>query len=224
MSKNPSSAAGILHGTPDPCNGVEVVPAVGGHQMQANLCVPVLQCGGEFVGPMETAVINTHHDLFGSFAKDVPDVMPILVYSFRVEMRRNPIADCGGAIRHGPQDAELHPARAPTPRALRRPRLTFEPCFTFELTLAQRARGQARALCSAPLARPGPHRVASMACERLPSLDSPRHATRHPLALPWRGAHHRKSARRHRTQDNDSTEECPATRDLADEHQDPDGI
>jgi hypothetical protein len=63
-----------------------------------------------------------------------------------------------------------------------------------------------------------------MACKRLPSLDSPCHTTRHVLALLWRGPHHRQSARRHRTQDNDATEECPATGDLTDKHQDPDGI
>jgi len=52
-------------------------------------------------------------------------------------------------------DAEQHPARDATPRAILQPRVAFEGLLAFDLTLAQRACGDARALGCVPPARAG---------------------------------------------------------------------
>jgi hypothetical protein len=155
ISKSPSSVDGLLHDAPETFNGVEVVPAVGGQQMQSKLSVPVLQCGSQLFGPMDATAINNHHDLFVVLAKDAHDLMNILAQGVGVKMRHDLIEDFRGAILDGAQDAEQHPARDPTPRAILRPRLALETFFTFDLALAQWACGQARALGFAPPARSG---------------------------------------------------------------------
>jgi hypothetical protein len=70
-------------------------------------------------------------------------------------MRDNLIDNTRGAILHGTDDAEQHAAGDTAPRAILHPRLAFEGFRACDLTLAQRARGEASALHFAPPARAG---------------------------------------------------------------------
>ena len=65
------------------------------------------------------------------------------------------VEDFGGAILNRPQDAEQHTPGDPAPGTIAYPCLAFEGLVAFELTLAQRACGEARALGGAPPAGAG---------------------------------------------------------------------
>src|SRR2546428_7964410 len=60
-----------------------------------------------------------------------------------------------GAVLHRTDDAEQHTAGDATPGAILQPRLAFQRLLTFDLTLTQRTRREARALGCAPPARTG---------------------------------------------------------------------
>jgi hypothetical protein len=65
------------------------------------------------------------------------------------------VEDFGGTILDCPNDTEQHAAGDPAPGAMVSPRLAFEGLLAFDLTLAQRAYGEAGALSFAPPARAG---------------------------------------------------------------------
>jgi hypothetical protein len=123
--------------------------------MEAKRAVVVLKGRVELVRPMNPTAIGHHHDLFAGFAEGCHHLMDILAQLLGIKVGHNFIEDFGRAVLHRPNDAEQHPAGNAAPRAIRQPRLPFEPCFAFDLALAQRTGGQTRALGAAPPASPG---------------------------------------------------------------------
>ncbi len=113
------------------------------------------QGGGEFPRAMDPTAIDDHHDLFPGCAKDAQDLMDILAEFLRIKMGHDFIEDARRSILDGANDAEQHPAGDATPGAIAPPDLAFERLVPFDLTVAQGAGGQARALGTAPPACPG---------------------------------------------------------------------
>ena len=118
--------------------------------MEAKLIVVVVERRVELVRPMDPAAIDDHHDLFASFAEGRHHLVDILPQLLGIKVRHNFREDFGGAILDRPKDAEQHPAGDPAPGAIAQPRLAFEGFLAFDLTLAQRACGEAHALGCAP--------------------------------------------------------------------------
>jgi hypothetical protein len=67
IGKTPSRSNAVLHHAPEAFDGIEVMATRRWEQMEAKPSVPVLQGRGELVGPMDTAPIHDHHDLFLSW-------------------------------------------------------------------------------------------------------------------------------------------------------------
>lgn len=123
--------------------------------MQLQLAVVVVECRVELVRPMDPAAINDHHHLFVGFPKDVHDLMEVLAEFLGIKMGDDLIEDARGPILHSTNDVEQHPAGDAAPRAILEPRLPLEGFVAFDLTLTQRAGGEAIALGAAPPAQPG---------------------------------------------------------------------
>jgi hypothetical protein len=123
--------------------------------MEAKLIVVVVESGVELVRSVDPATIDDHHDLFASFAEDRHHLVNILPQLLGIKVRHNFIEDFGSTILDRPQDAEQHTARDPAPGVIAEPRLAFEGFLAFDLTLAQRACGEAHALGGAPPAGAG---------------------------------------------------------------------
>jgi len=123
--------------------------------MEAQGALVVVEGRIELVCPMDAAAIDDHHDLFASFTKDTHDLMNVLAELLGIKVRHNFIEDFGGPILDGPNDTEPHAARDPAPGAILGPCLPFESLLAFDLTLAQRAYGEARTLGCPPPARAG---------------------------------------------------------------------
>ena len=123
--------------------------------MEAKLLVVVGERGLELVRPVDPAAIDDHHDLFVRFAEDRHHLVNILTQLLSIKVRHNFIEDFGGAILDRPQDAEQHAAGDAAPGAIVDPRLAFEGFVAFDLTLAQRACGEAGALGCTPPAGAG---------------------------------------------------------------------
>ena len=81
--------------------------------------------------------------------------MEILASLLGITVRHQFIAALGGAILDCADDAEQHPTRAATPGVVAHPDLAFQGRLTVDVTLAQRAWGDTRALGGAPPARAG---------------------------------------------------------------------
>lgn len=155
IGKTPSSSDGVLHRTPEAFNRIEVVPTVGGQQMQAKLIVPMRQCRGQFFGAMDPTASDDHHDLFPGFAKNSPHLMEILAKFVGIKVRHDFMGDFGRSILYQPNDTEQHAGGDTAPGAIASPRTAFESLGTLHVTLAQRPRGEAIALGAAPPAQPG---------------------------------------------------------------------
>ena len=155
IGKTASGPEGVLHDPPEAFNGMEVVPTMGREEMEAKLIVVMVESCVELVRPVDPAAIDDHHDLFTGFAENRHHVVHILPQLLGIKVRHDCIEDFGGVILHRPQDAEQHPAGDPAPGALAYPCLAFEGRVAFELTLAQWAYGEARALGGTPPAGAG---------------------------------------------------------------------
>ena len=123
--------------------------------MEAQLAVVVLKGRVKLVRPMDAAAIDDHHDLFVRFAEGRHHLMAILTQLLGIKMRHDLLEDFGGAILDGTNDAEQHASSDAAPRTILQPRLAFERLLAFDVALAQRAGGEARALHFAPPARAG---------------------------------------------------------------------
>ncbi len=123
--------------------------------MEAQRAVVVLKCRVELVRPMDPTAIDDHHDLFAGFAEGRHHLMEILAQFLGIKVRHDFREDFGGPILDRPNDTQQHAARDPAPGARAHPRLPFEGLLAFDLTLAQRADGEARTLGFTPPARAG---------------------------------------------------------------------
>ena len=155
IGKTPSGANPVLHHAPEAFNRIEVMTTVGRQEMQPKLLVPVGQRRRELFRPVDATAVGDHDHLFAGVAKEGHHLMDILAQPLRIKMGDDLIEDFRGAILDGADDTEQHPAGDTAPGAILHPRLAFEGFFAFDLTLAQRARGEASALGFAPPARPG---------------------------------------------------------------------
>jgi hypothetical protein len=104
---------------------------------------------------MDATAVGDHDHLFSRVAKEGHHLMDILAQPLCVKVRDDLIDDARGTILHSADDAEQHAAGDTAPSAIVDPRLTFEALVTFDLTLTQRTRGEARALYFAPPASTG---------------------------------------------------------------------
>ena len=123
--------------------------------MNAQIVVVVVEGRVELVRPMDPAPIDHHHDLFPGFPEGSHDLVHILAQLLRIKMRDDLIEDFGCPILDCPNDTEQHAARNTAPGARIYPCLAFEGLLACDLTLAQRAGGEASALGFAPPARTG---------------------------------------------------------------------
>ena len=155
IGKAPSGANPVLHHPPEAFNGIQVVTTVGWKQMQPKLFVPVSQRRRELFRPVDATAVGDHDHLFARVAKEGHHLMEIVAQPLRINMGHDLVEDFGGAILDRTNDTEPHPAGDPAPGAILHPCLAFERFLAFDLALAQRARGEARALGCAPQAGPG---------------------------------------------------------------------
>ena len=155
IGKTPSGANPILHHAPEAFDGIEVVSAMSRQEMQPKLLMPVCQRRRELFRSVDATAVGDHDHLFAGVAKEGHHLMDILAQPLRVKMRDDLIDDARGTILHGADDAEQHAAGDTAPGARAYPRLAFEALVTFDLTLAQRTRGEASALHFAPPTCPG---------------------------------------------------------------------
>jgi hypothetical protein len=123
--------------------------------MEAKFIVVVVKSGVELVRSVDPAAIDDHHDLFAGCAEDRHHLVNILPQLLGIKVRHDFVEDFGGAILDRPQDTEQHPAGDLAPGAIASPCLAFERFIAFDLTLAQRACGEAHALGGAPPAGAG---------------------------------------------------------------------
>ena len=123
--------------------------------MEAQRAVVVRKSRVELVRPMDAAAIDDHHDLCASFAEGRHHLMEILAQFLGIKMGHDVLENFGGPILDSPHDTQQHTARDPAPGARAHPRLAFEGLLAFDLTLAQRAYGEASPLGCAPPARAG---------------------------------------------------------------------
>jgi hypothetical protein len=121
--------------------------------MEAKLLVVVGEGHVELVCPVDPAAIDDHHHLFAELAERRHDLMNVVAELLRIKVGHNFIKDFGGPILDRPNDTEQHPVGDATPGAILQPRLPFQRLLAFDLTPAQRADGEARALGGAPPAR-----------------------------------------------------------------------
>src|SRR6266704_3351365 len=121
--------------------------------MEAKLLVIVVKRRVKLMRPMDAAAINDHDDLFARFTKDTHDLMDVLAQLLGIKMGHDLIEDTRRAILDSPENAEQDAAGDATPGAILGPRLAFAGLLAVELTLVQRARGEARAQRFAPPAR-----------------------------------------------------------------------
>ena len=112
---------------------------MGRQEMQVQLAVVVVEGRVELVRSMDPAAINDHHDFFPGFAEGRHHLMEILAQLLGIKVRHDFIKDFGGPILDGPKDTEQHAARDVAPGTILQPRLAFEGCLAFDLTLAQGA-------------------------------------------------------------------------------------
>ena len=155
IGKTPSGANGILHHAPKAFKRVEVVPTMGGEEMEAKLAVIVLQGRVEFVRPMHPAAIDDHHDLLAGCAESCHHLLERLAQFLGITMGDDFIEDFGGAILHSAEDREQYPAGDAAPGAVAQPGLAFQGLLTFDLTLTQRPYREARTLRCPPPTRAG---------------------------------------------------------------------
>src|SRR4029450_4811543 len=111
------------------------------------------QCWIDLMLAMDPAAIHDHHDVFAGFAERRHDLMEVLAQLLGIKVRHDFVEDLRGAILDRADDAEQHAAGDATPRAILQPRVAFEGLIAFDLTVAQRACWDARALGCAPPAR-----------------------------------------------------------------------
>ena len=107
------------------------------------------------MGPVDTAAIGHHHDLFSAWAKDVHDLVDVLAEFQGIKMGHDFIEDAAGTILHGANDVEQDPARDVAPGAIGLPGLAFESFLAFDLAWIQGTYGQAIGLGPSPPAAPG---------------------------------------------------------------------
>src|SRR5262249_23776227 len=155
IGKTPSSADPVLHHAPEAFHRIEMVSAMRRQEMQPKLLVPVGQRRCELMRPVDATAVGNHDHLFARVAKDGHHLMDVLAKPLRLKMGHDLVEDFRGAIRDCPNHTEQHAAGDPAPGAILHPCLAFEGFRAFDLALAQRARGEARALRFAPPACPG---------------------------------------------------------------------
>jgi hypothetical protein len=127
--------------------------------MEAKLIAVVVEGRVKLVRSVDPTAIDDHPDLFIDLAESRHDLMNILAELLDIKMGHDFVEDFGGTILDCPNDTEQHTAGAPAPGAMVSPRLAFEGLLAFDLTLAQRAYGEAGALSFAPPASAGQHKA-----------------------------------------------------------------
>src|SRR2546430_17541091 len=87
IGKTSSGTDGVLHHPPETFDGVEVVPTMGGEEMEAKLLAVVVEGRVELMCPMDPAAIDDHHHLFASFTKDTHELMNVLAELLGIKVR-----------------------------------------------------------------------------------------------------------------------------------------
>ena len=153
--KAPSGANLVLPHPLEAFNGMQGVTTVSREHIPPKLFVPVGQRRRELLRPVEATAVGDHDHLLARVAQAGQHWMAIVAQPLRLNMGHDLVEDVGGAILDRTHDPEQPPAGDPAPGAILPPCLAFERCLACALALAQRARGEARALGFAPPAGPG---------------------------------------------------------------------
>ena len=83
----------VLQHTPEAFNGIEMVAASGGQELQPQAPLPMSQRRGERVRPVDTTTIDDHHDLFPRRAKRGHHLMDIVPKSCGIKLWNDLIED-----------------------------------------------------------------------------------------------------------------------------------
>ena len=155
IRKTATSADLVLQYTPEAFNGVKMVTASGGQELQPKAPLPMGECRGKCVRPVDATPIDDHHHLFPGGGKEGHHLMDILPKPLGIKLRDELIEDLGCPILDSSNDTEQDPAGDPAPGAIASPGLAFEGLLTLDLTLRQGTSGQPCALRCAPPASAG---------------------------------------------------------------------
>jgi hypothetical protein len=131
-----SGADGVLQHPPAACDGVEMVPTMGGEAMAAPRAVVVVAGGITLVCPMPPAPLDDHHDLLLGVPDGRPHLVPRVPHLWGLNVRHDVREDLRGTLWDGPHPAEPHAAAAAAPGALRSPGWAVETCVAFTGALA----------------------------------------------------------------------------------------
>src|SRR5215475_4534002 len=82
-----SGPAGILHHPPEACDRGEVVPAMGGENMDTSWAIIVIEGGSELVCPMDSAALDAQHDVLAGLAEDRPPLMELVAARLSITRR-----------------------------------------------------------------------------------------------------------------------------------------
>jgi hypothetical protein len=164
LGKTSSGAHSSRHHPPEAFDGVAVRATVRREAREAQRALVVVACRITLLRPMHPTAIADHDDLCAGCAKDCHHLLERLTQLLGIKGRHNCIADFGGAILDGANDAEQPAPGETAPGASACPRLAFEGCRLVALARAQRTGPQAIALGPAPPAVPGERKAPEDRC------------------------------------------------------------
>src|SRR5919202_4799620 len=98
IRKTATSPKLVLQDTPEAFNGIEMVPASGGQELQPKAPLPMGERRGKRVRPVDATAIDDHHDFFADRGKNGHHLMDILPKPRGIKLRDELIEDLGGAI------------------------------------------------------------------------------------------------------------------------------
>src|SRR5215470_4234264 len=108
----------VLQDTPEAFNGVQMVTASGGQELQPKAPLPMGQRRCEGVRAMDATAIDDHHDLFAGFAEGGHHLMDVVPKSLGIKLRDDLIEDLGCPLLDCSNDTEQDPAGDPAPGAI----------------------------------------------------------------------------------------------------------
>ena len=145
IRKTATSPDPVVQYTPEAFNGIEMVTASGGQELQPKASLPMVERRGQRVRPVDATAIDDHHHLFSGGGKEGQHWMDIVPKPLGIKLRDDLIEDFGCPILDSSNDTQQDPAGDPAPGAIASPGITFEGLFTLDLPLRQGARGEAGA-------------------------------------------------------------------------------
>src|SRR5262245_7113642 len=96
----------LFHPPPEAFDRIEVMATVGREEMQLELILIMVECGGQFAGAVNATTINYHDALFLCRAKEAHHLRDILTELVGIKVGHDFIEHAGGAVLHRTDDIE----------------------------------------------------------------------------------------------------------------------